>query len=114
MRAFSRIIAAGLPAIALAGCLLSDRDPPAGQPSFYRSLAQPNAEIDAAAAQSMISGYRQNNGLTPVTIDPILTRMAQEQARVMAADHGRVKAVQRAGLVDPMHQRPGQGEYRQP
>jgi len=85
VQAFSRIIAAGLLAIALAGCLLSDRDPPAGQPSFYRSLAQPNAEIDAAAAQSMISGYRQNNGLTPVTIDPILTRMAQEQARVMAA-----------------------------
>ena len=85
MRAFSRIIGPGLLALALGGCLLSDRDPPAGQPSFYRSLAQPNAEIDAAAAQSMISGYRQNNGLTPVTIDPILTRMAQEQARVMAA-----------------------------
>ena len=85
MQAFSRIIGAGLLAIALTGCLLSDRDPPAGQPSFYRSLAQPGAEIDVTAAQSMISGYRQNNGLPPVTVDPILTRMAQEQARVMAA-----------------------------
>jgi uncharacterized protein YkwD len=85
VRAFSRIIGVGSLAVALAGCLLSDRDPPSGQPSFYRSLAQPGAEIDVGAAQSMISGYRQNNGLTPVTIDPILTRMAQEQARVMAA-----------------------------
>jgi uncharacterized protein YkwD len=74
-------------AVALAGCagLFGDREPPAGQPSFYRSLAQPGAELDAAAAQSMISGYRQNNGLSPVTLDPTLTRLAQEQAKVMAA-----------------------------
>jgi uncharacterized protein YkwD len=78
-------VGCGLLSIALAGCLLSDRDPPSGQPSFYRSLAQPGAEIDSAAAQSMISGYRQNNGLSAVTIDPILTRMAQEQARIMAS-----------------------------
>jgi uncharacterized protein YkwD len=80
-----RIIGGGLVAAALAACALGDHDPPPGQPSFYRSLAQPGAEIDASAAQSMISGYRQNNGLGAVTIDPILTRMAQEQARVMAA-----------------------------
>jgi len=78
-------IVGGLLAAAVAGCALGDRDPPPGEPSFYRSLAQPGAELDAAAAQSMISGYRQNNGLSPVTVDPILTRMAQEQARVMAA-----------------------------
>jgi uncharacterized protein YkwD len=72
-------------AAALAACAFGDRDPPSGQPSFYRSLAQPGAELDAAAAQSMISGYRQNNGLAAVTIDPTLTRLAQEQAKVMAA-----------------------------
>ena len=71
-------------AAALAGCA-ADRDPPPGEPSFYRSLAHAGAEIDAAAAQSMISGYRANNGLAVVVIDPTLTRMAQEQARVMAA-----------------------------
>jgi uncharacterized protein YkwD len=64
--------------------LFGDREPPPGQPSFYKSLAQPGAELDTAAAQSMISGYRQNNGLTAVTLDPILTRMAQEQATIMA------------------------------
>jgi uncharacterized protein YkwD len=80
----SRIVGCGLLAAALSGCLLSDRDPPAGQPSFYRSLATQGAELDLAAAQSMISGYRQNNGLGPVTIDPMLTRLAQEQAKIMA------------------------------
>ncbi len=75
-------LAAAVPA-ACAG--FGDRDPPPGQPSFYRSLAQPGAELDAAVAASMISGYRQNNGLTPVALDPTLTRLAQEQARIMAA-----------------------------
>ena len=74
-------------AVALAGCagLFGDREPPSGQPSFYRSLAQPGAELDTLAAQSMISGYRQNNGLTAVPLDPTLTRLAQEQAKIMAA-----------------------------
>lgn len=69
------------------GCFgVTDRDPPAsGQPSVYRSLATSGVEVDAPAAQAMISGYRHNNGLTPVTLDPVLMRLAQEQARVMAA-----------------------------
>ena len=75
---------------ALAGCA-QPFEPPQ-QPSFYRSLAAPGAELDAAAAQSMISGYRQNNGLSAVEVDPVLMQMAQEQARTMAArdrlDHG--------------------------
>lgn len=81
IRSVLLLLLAGL----LAGCsLFGDRDPPAGQPSFYRSLAQQGARIDSAAAQSMISGYRQNNGLAAVTLDPTLTRMAEEQARSMA------------------------------
>jgi uncharacterized protein YkwD len=71
-------------ALALGGCFLGDREPPAGEPSFYRSLATHGAELDLSAAQSMISGYRRNNGLGPVTIDPMLTRLAQEQAQIMA------------------------------
>ena len=55
------------------------------QPSFYQSLAEPGTELDAAAAQSMISGYRRNNGLAAVELDPVLMNMAQEQARAMAA-----------------------------
>jgi uncharacterized protein YkwD len=68
---------------ALAGC--ADNNPPSGEPSFYLNLAQTGAVLDAGAAQSMISGYRGNNGLGAVTIDPELMRLAGEQARVMAA-----------------------------
>src|SRR5690242_267052 len=70
--------------LALAACA-GDVGPPSGQPSFYRSLAAPDAKLDADAAQSMISGYRQNNGLTAVSLDPDLMRLASEQAHVMAA-----------------------------
>ena len=77
-------LAAALALLALAGCAVADRDPPPGQPTFYRSLAAAGAELDAAAAASMISGYRANNGLSAVTIDPTLMRLAQEQSRAMA------------------------------
>ena len=83
----------GLMALAfacLAGC--ADTGVPKAQPSFYRNLAQPGAELDAAAAASMISGYRANNGLPAVALDPELMRLAQAQAEVMAKrdkfDHG--------------------------
>ena len=68
---------------ALGGC--ADSGPPPGQPSFYIDLATTDAALDANAAQSMISGYRSNNGLNAVTLDPELMRLAGEQARVMAA-----------------------------
>ena len=61
-----------------------DREPSSEQPSFYRSLAISGAEVDAEAAQSMISAYRQNNGLQVVVIDPVLMSLAQEQVRNMA------------------------------
>lgn len=74
---------AALSVVGLPGC--TEAGPPTGQPSFYRDLAAPDAALDASAAQSMISGYRGNNGLGPVTIDPELMRLAGEQARAMAA-----------------------------
>ena len=70
-----------LTALALAACAGGDLP---SQPSFYQNLAAPNAEVDATAAQSMISGYRQNNGLGPVAVDPALMRLASEQSRAMA------------------------------
>ena len=72
-------LAAGLTACA-------DHDPPQpAEPTFYLSLAHADAQVDAAAAQSMISGYRSNNGLGPVIVDPELMRLANDQARSMAA-----------------------------
>ncbi|MGA3307839.1 MAG: CAP domain-containing protein [Xanthobacteraceae bacterium] len=68
---------------ALGGC--ADNAPPPAEPTFYQDLAQPDVTVDAAAAASMISGYRSNNGLPPVTVDPELMRLAGEQAHAMAA-----------------------------
>jgi uncharacterized protein YkwD len=70
-------------AAALCGC--SGNNASDGQPSFYQDLAGPNAALDATVAASMISGYRRNNGLSAVTIDPELMRLATEQATAMAA-----------------------------
>ena len=67
----------------LAACT-GDNSAPKAEPSFYRNLAQPGAQLDAAAAASMISGYRANNNLPAVTLDPELTRFAEAQAAVMA------------------------------
>jgi uncharacterized protein YkwD len=67
--------------LALTGCadfMSADR------PSFYRDLAEPGAQLDASAAASMISGYRTNNGLPAVTLDPKLTYLAEAQAEIMA------------------------------
>jgi uncharacterized protein YkwD len=74
-------------AVAVLACLAActgERELP-GEPSFYRSLAAADAKIDAATAASMISGYRSNNGLSTVTVDPELMRLAEAQAQSMAS-----------------------------
>jgi uncharacterized protein YkwD len=89
---------------ALGGCAGSE--PPPGEPTFYQSMAQPDVTVDAAAAASMISGYRSNNGLGAVTVDPDLMRFASEQAHAMAArdkmDHDAARPfaerIRKAGL----------------
>ena len=58
---------------------------PTAPPTFYQDLARADAMVDATAAQSMISGYRRNNRLEPLAVDPELMRIASEQARAMAA-----------------------------
>jgi uncharacterized protein YkwD len=68
---------------ALAACAGIDVVPKA-EPSFYRDLATPGAVLDAAAAASMISGYRANNNMPAVTLDPELMRLAAAQADIMA------------------------------
>jgi uncharacterized protein YkwD len=79
-------------ALTLAAC--AGTAPPE-TPSFYQDLAKENAAVDAQAAASMISGYRGNNGLSQVTVDPELMRFAAEQANAMAAhdkmDHDAAK-----------------------
>lgn len=67
--------------VMLAGCA---NEPPPSQPTFYQSMAKEGAQLDPQAAASMISGYRRNNMLGDVVIDPRLMQMAEEQARAMA------------------------------
>ena len=81
LRLFALLVAL----LALCACAGTDNYVPKGEPSFYRNLAQPGAELDPAAAASMISGYRGNNGLSAVTLDPELMRLANDQATAMAA-----------------------------
>jgi uncharacterized protein YkwD len=87
-------VAAALALLGFAGCS-SDAPLPSGQPSFYRNLAE-GGQLDPAAAQSMISGYRANNGLGEVVIDPLLMKLAEEQTRAMVTrdklDHNVGKA----------------------
>ena len=84
-----RLLAVAL-TLLLAGC--AGGELPKGEPSFYASMAQPGAKLDAGAAASMISGYRGNNGLGSLELDPELMRIAEAQAAVMAKrdklDHG--------------------------
>jgi uncharacterized protein YkwD len=65
---------------------------PTAPPTLYQDLARADAMVDATAAQSMISGYRRNNRLEPLAVDPELMRITSERARAMAArntmDHG--------------------------
>jgi uncharacterized protein YkwD len=76
-------MAAALALLGVSGCA-TEAPVPASEPTFYRNLAQ-GGQLDPAAAQSMISGYRGNNGLGALTIDPDLMKLAEQHSRTMAA-----------------------------
>ena len=86
MSARARVPAVGLVTalFVLAGCAATETYVPKQEPAFYRDLGKPGAVLDTAMAASMISGYRANNNLPAVTIDPELTRLAQAQTEIMA------------------------------
>jgi uncharacterized protein YkwD len=70
--------------LVLGGCGTAVEQSPE-QPTFYLSMAHGGARLDAASAASMISGYRQNNGLGPVEVDPDLMKIAETQSTAMAS-----------------------------
>jgi len=80
-----RPLGAALLAGLLCACAAVSETP--AEPTFYRSMASANAELDANAAASMISGYRRNNGLGQVVLDPALTRAAEQQSQAMARNN---------------------------
>jgi uncharacterized protein YkwD len=70
--------------LALGGCMTDDQQV-TEQPAMYVSMANAGAVLDTQAAATMISQYRQNNGLGTVIVDPDLVRLAEQQSQAMAA-----------------------------
>jgi len=60
---------------------------PVEQPSMYADMATPGARLDPVSAASMISLYRQNNGLGTVAVDPDLMKIAEAQSGAMASQN---------------------------
>src|ERR1700749_2221701 len=69
----TRAIIAVLGFLALGGCAADNVV--TEQPAMYVNMADPGARLDAQAAASMISQYRQNNNLGALTVDPDLMRL---------------------------------------
>ena len=76
-----RRLAAVFVTLLLAGCAA---EAPVETPAMYVDISTPGAHLDPVAAASMISQYRQNNGLGAVTVDPDLMALAEAQSNVMA------------------------------
>jgi len=68
--------------LALGGCAA---EAPIEEPTMYVNMAAAGAKLDPQAAASMISQYRQNNGLGGVVIDPDLMKLAEAQSQAMAS-----------------------------
>ena len=78
-----RAVIAMLGLLTLGGCAADA--PSTGQPAMYLSMADGGARLDPQAAASMISLYRQNNGLGAVVVDPQLMKLAEAQSQAMAS-----------------------------
>jgi len=78
-----RAIVAIIGLLWLGGCAADIKVPET--PAMYANMASPGATLDPVAAASMISLYRQNNGLGTVIVDPGLMKLAEEQSQAMAA-----------------------------
>ena len=79
----TRAIIAIIGLLALGGCVADT--PTTEQPTMYLSMADDGARLDSQAAASMISLYRQNNGLGAVAVDPALMKLAEAQSQAMAS-----------------------------
>jgi uncharacterized protein YkwD len=79
----TRAIIAIIGLLVLCGCATETQIP--DQPAMYLNMAAPGAVLDQQAAATMISQYRQNNGLGLVVVDPALMKLAEEQSQAMAS-----------------------------
>ena len=77
-----RAVVAIIGLLVLGGCAA---EVPIEEPAMYLNMANAGAKLDPQAAASMISLYRQNNGLGGVVVDPELMTLAEAQSQVMAS-----------------------------
>ncbi len=77
-----RALAAIFLTLFLAACA---SEAPVEQPAMYVDMAVPGAKLDPLVAATMISQYRQNNGLGSVQVDPDLMKLAESQSQAMAS-----------------------------
>ncbi len=77
-----RLPAIALVLAALGGCMAAYEVPQ--EPPLTRSLTAAGAQVDPAAAASLFNDYRRANGLGPLSVDPVLQRVALAHAREMA------------------------------
>jgi uncharacterized protein YkwD len=77
-----RAVVAIIGLLALSGCAA---EAPIEEPAMYLNMANAGAKLDSQAAASMISLYRQNNGLGGVVVDPELMTLAEAQSQAMAS-----------------------------
>jgi uncharacterized protein YkwD len=80
-----RVAVAIVVILALGGC--AGEVATVEQPSMYASMADAGARLDSQAAATMISLYRQNNGLGTVVVDPELMKLAESQSQAMASQN---------------------------
>jgi uncharacterized protein YkwD len=77
-----RAVVAIIGLLALCGCA---GEAPIEEPTMYADMANAGARLDTQAAATMISQYRQNNGLGTVMVDPELMKLAEAQSQAMAS-----------------------------
>ena len=63
-----RLIVIGLSALALSACQNESRPQSSQKPSFYVSMADPSAQVDAAMARDMITAHMATSTATTTTI----------------------------------------------
>ncbi len=95
-----RAVVAILGLLVLSGC--AAEVPSTEQPTMYLSMANGGATLDPQAAASMISLYRQNNGLAGVVVDPELMKLAEAQSQAMAS-HNRLDHDVKAPLAQRLN-----------
>jgi uncharacterized protein YkwD len=95
-----RAVVAILVLLALCGCAADI--PSTEQPAMYLNMASSDASLDPQAAASMISLYRQNNGLGGVTVDPQLMKLAELQSGAMAS-HNKLDHDVKAPLAERLN-----------